>query len=581
MGTGKTLAGIAISQYKMKEKGRRFTLIVAPSIAITGTWVPTLKDYNLPYVHITSNRDIKAIPDGGYGVITLEILPRLKSALKAHLTKNHNHLVLVDEGDSISSRTSIRRKALFDVCAKTPEKFILTGTMTRNTAAELYSLAQFLYKNSINMLDKCPYHFYYDKDGELVKTPNDNYLKPFNYKSGARHFKEGHAPENKTVFGVFKITQAVYNQESLKEFIEQMVITRTFEDVAGISLYNPIVHTVPQNVAEMALNVKIRDEFHSMVHHYYQELDGRKDTMMQIIRQMKLMQRAASIPHEFAEYRSLETPSKFMAIAVELQQKKNDLVLIGTMSILAARDYRDFLQERFPGRPIFYITGTDVSTNAARQKILDDFQASGNGILVATQQSLQTSINIPACNTVFIESLPWNYNRVSQFASRCMRADRAIENAQARDAGLPEPHVIKPVEVHYFIQENSIEQQIFKLIADKEGANDFVRSFKSSGMSDFLKDHNIDIDDFFATALARVVDKDGNSKIEVVEGKPLEHLGTTIVTEDSVKVKVDDRKLVKDEYANREVNEYSDVVAVSDTLFSEIEHEAETDRDFG
>jgi len=572
MGTGKTLAGIAISQYKMNKKNRDFTLIVAPSIAINGTWAPTLRDYGLPYVQITSKRDIKAIPHGGYGVITLEILPRFKRELKEYLKHNPSHVVLIDEGDSISSRTSIRRKALFDACGKSPEKFILTGTMTRNTAAELYSLAQFLYNNSINMLDRCSYRYFYDKDGVLAKTSNDNYMKPFNYKSGSRLFKEGHAPENKTVFGVFKITQSVYNQEALQEFIEQMVVTRTFQEVAGISLYNPIIHTVPQNAPEMALNVKIREDFHAIVHHYFNELDGRKDTMMQIIRQMKLMQRAASTPHEFNEYRSLEIPSKFLAVAREIR-KNADLVLVGTMSILAARDYRDFLQEQFPNRPVFYITGSDVTTSVARQAILDTFQASGNGILVATQQSLQTSINIPACNTVFIESLPWNYNRVSQFASRCMRADRAIENAQARDAGLPEPYVIKPVNVHYFIQENSIEQQIFKLIADKEGANDFIRSFKTSGMSDFLQDHDINIDDFFATALARVVDENGISKIEVVQGKPSEHLGKEVLSEENAKIRFDTRNTDHlDEHRERNIDEDS-VVAIADSGFSVIEGE--------
>lgn len=43
-----------------------------------------------------------------------------------------------------------------------------------------------------------------------------------------------------------------------------------------------------------------------------------------------------------------------------------------------------------------------------RQSIVTEFDSTINGILICTQQSLSSSVNIPTCNDVILESLQWN-----------------------------------------------------------------------------------------------------------------------------------------------------------------------------
>ena len=61
------------------------------------------------------------------------------------------------------------------------------------------------------------------------------------------------------------------------------------------------------------------------------------------------------------------------------------------------------IKAEFPDRPVFVIKG-EVSFKR-RAKIIADFEATADGILVCTRQSLKSSANIPTCNEVILESL--------------------------------------------------------------------------------------------------------------------------------------------------------------------------------
>ena len=119
--------------------------------------------------------------------------------------------------------------------------------------------------------------------------------------------------------------------------------------------------------------------------------------------------------------------------------------------------YVDYIRDHFPDRPLFIAHGK--ITIARREKIVDSFEETTDGILVCTQQSLESSIDIPTCNEVFLESLQWNFPRMEQFYFRFIRFDS-------------EEHTY----VRFFTNEKSIEQNLLALLLDKERLNDFVKT---------------------------------------------------------------------------------------------------------
>lgn len=87
-----------------------------------------------------------------------------------------------------------------------------------------------------------------------------------------------------------------------------------------------------------------------------------------------------------------------------------------------------------------------------RQSIVTEFDSTINGILVCTQQSLSSSVNIPTCNDVILESLQWNIPKMEQFYFRFIRLD----SKELKD-------------VHYVTYKDSVEQNLMALVLPKSG----------------------------------------------------------------------------------------------------------------
>ena len=86
-------------------------------------------------------------------------------------------------------------------------------------------------------------------------------------------------------------------------------------------------------------------------------------------------------------------------------------VTVGCTTISAVSIYERLFRELFADRPLFVIRG-DV-TFRCREKIIAEFEATENGLLVCTQQSLKSSANIPSCNHAILESLQWNISKMA------------------------------------------------------------------------------------------------------------------------------------------------------------------------
>lgn len=460
-GAGKSVSGIANLHYRLKYNDVRNVFVVSTAIAINNTWQTILEDYKMSYIRINELSDINKIQQGQIVIITLNILSKYQKQIKKYIKIQSQKVALIlDEADNISSPNSKRTKAVLSVFRRVKYKTLMTGTMTRNTIAEAATQFELLYNNSINMLSESEYIYKPDKDDKtkINKTRNDLYLKPIPaYHKGYKLFNEAHIPEKITVFGVGQHTQDIFNSEVLKRMINKTIITRTFEEVRGQKIYEIFQNTTTFSSNEKELYRKAIEEFYSMKHLFKSTGNLRKDRMMEILNQLMLMLKICSAPQVYKEYLG-DTPNKFKDILSMLEKWNNEYVAIGVRHIKTVNAYVTAIRTKFPERPLFIITGDKVSLNK-RKEIVKQLRMSGNGILLSTQQSLSSSMNIGFVNKVIIPELSWNEATMSQYYFRFVRYN-------SKDLK----------EIHFVTYENSIESNLLGLILTKEKLNHFMKN---------------------------------------------------------------------------------------------------------
>jgi len=147
-------------------------------------------------------------------------------------------------------------------------------------------------------------------------------------------------------------------------------------------------------------------------------------------------------------------------------------VAVGCTSIAAFELYENLIRERFPDRPVFTVKG-DVAFKK-RQGIVSEFDSTINGILVCTQQSLSSSVNIPSCNDVILESLQWNIPKMEQFYFRFIRLDsKELKN------------------VHFVTYKDSVEQNLMALVLTKERLNEFIKTGEVKEQSEIFEEFDV------------------------------------------------------------------------------------------
>ena len=215
--------------------------------------------------------------------------------------------------------------------------------------------------------------------------------------------------------------------------------------------------------------------------------------MLNIIRQIQLLIKATSTPQNFPEY-SGGIPNKAKKIIEIIGNNPTEKIAIGCTSLDAVNYYMTILQTTFPDRPIFEVTGGDSVKR--RGGITGKFEDTDNGLMVCTQQSLKSSLNIPSCNRVIIESLQWNIPKIEQFYFRFIRYDSTDKT-----------------EVTFVNYENTIEVNLLALLMSKERINDFVKTKEYKEESEVFEEFGIDMD-----ILEQLItkDKDENGKMKIV-----------------------------------------------------------------
>ena len=492
-GSGKTAAVYYRARFLLKFRKVRNAIILAPAIATNMTWIPFLSVNRERFRVIRAESDLTNVPEGMFLVVSTSMLGKLRRGLVRYVKQTSRKLCLVfDESDEITNPTSQRTRNILCIFRRLKYKILDTGTTTRNNIAELYSQSELLYNNSVNMVCWSPQVYHENKEREIEEESNTDYGSPFPAFRGHVLFRACHCPGKATVFGIEKQNQDVYNKEELSELIGKTVITRKFRDFAG-EKYKIQTHTVSPSDGEREVYRVIIEEFCRICELYYNSTgDAKKDAGLRLMRQIKLLIKACSVPHLIEGYSGDGIPNKTKYIE-KLVRKIPGKVAVGCTSIAAFDLYENHLRKCFPDRPVFVVKG-DVAFKR-RQNIVTEFDSTINGILICTQQSLSSSVNIPACNQVILESLQWNIPRMEQFYFRFIRLD----SKEMKD-------------VHYVTYEDSVEQNLMALVLTKERLNEFIKTGEVKEQSEIFEEFDITMS-VIDSLLVRTQDHEGKIHI--------------------------------------------------------------------
>ncbi len=459
-GCGKTLAGIAVGLYRMECQNVHHTWIISSAISIRNNWDIVLKNYGLPYVFLEELSDFAKIKKGDFVIITLNGLRKYQKQIKRWIRMHNENIQLVfDESDEISNASGATTKACLDCFRRVRYKLLETGTSTRNNISEFAPQLELLYNNSYNMLSWCNDIYHRNKEsGELETYGNPYFGEPIPaYKRGYALFSASHLPEKITVFGVGQRTQDIYNADVLSEILGKTVITRTFEEITGKDIRR--IHQVPVKFseAEKAVYQQAVEKFYEMRWNYFQSTgNSRKDSMMILMQQILTLLRISAAPSSMTEYVG-DSPVKIQKVLSMIEEWDDQIVAIGVRHIPVLEEYRKAIEEAFPDRPLFVVTGGNTSF-AKRRALRKTLKESGNGILLCTQQSLPSSVNFEYVNKIIIPELHYNNSRMSQFYMRFIR----YTSTEWKD-------------IYFVTYAGSIESNLMQMVMAKEKLNLFMK----------------------------------------------------------------------------------------------------------
>lgn len=459
-GSGKTLAGIAVALYRMEKQNIHHTWVVSSAISVRNNWDVVLSNYGLSYVFVESLKDFERIRRGDFVIITLNALRKYRRQIKRWIRiHNQKILLLLDESDEITNPSGATTKACLDCFRRCRSKLLTTGTSTRNNISEFAPQLELLYNNSVNMLSWCHEIYHHERDDDGLQSKDNPYFgMPIPaYKKGYALFAASHLPEKITVFGVGQHTQDIYNADALSEILSKTVITRTFEEVTGKDIRR--IHQAPVRFREAEREVyqQAIEKFYEMRWNYFQSTgNSRKDSMMQLIQQITLLLRISAAPNTLAEYGGC-LPAKLERVLDMAEEWKDEIISIGVRHKVVLEAYKQAIQERFPDRPLFAVTGATMSF-ARRRALRKTLRESGNGILLCTQQSLPSSVNFEYVNKIIIPELHYNNSRMSQFYMRFIR----YTSTEWKD-------------IYFVTYGGSIESNLMQMVLAKEKINLFMK----------------------------------------------------------------------------------------------------------
>lgn len=496
-GSGKTAVAFHYGKYLLDHNKVKNVFILAPALATNLTWIPFLQRNGVKFCVVKTEDDVRNIERGNFVIVANSMVGKLKGSLQNYMRRISNKgCLLFDESDEITNPTSKRTKAIMDIFRRLRYKLLATGTTTRNNIGELYSQLELLYNNSVNFNCDCMTVYSYDKENNLDSHNNDRYNEPFPPRGGHILFKSCFCPGKASVFGIEKTNQDVYNADELGKIIDKTIITRKFREFAG-EKYKIFSHTVVPSMNEQEVYRTIVDEFHKVAPLYFSiSKDSRKEAAFRIMRIIQLLIKSCSTPHLMPGYGGVNLPTKAAFIG-KMIEERDEKIAIGCTTLESLDMYSSYLSNKFPARPLFIVSGG--VTFKKRDKILREFEESQNGILICTQQSLKSSVNIPTCNEVIMEALQWNIPKMEQFYFRTIRFD-SDDNTN----------------VHFVSYAGTIEQNILALVLSKERLNEFIKSGEVKEQSEIFEEFGVS-ESLLESLMKKEYDEEG--KVHIAWGQ--------------------------------------------------------------
>jgi len=498
-GIGKTAATYCYAKYH----NQRVNFVLSISISVHITWRNFFEQQNESYAIIEKRKDLPLIMTKKNIVISLQMLIKYKKEIRKYIKLLNKKVTLIfDESDTITNRNTKSAKAVFDCFKDVSRKVLATGTTTRNRISEYYPQLELLYNNSYNLLCTCETIYVESKDKKIQPKVNDYYNMPFDAKHGMSLFIKCFNPTKATVFGVQRGDQSIYNEKHLRNLIEKTVISRKFKDVVGDK------YTI-ENVlfSQSAEEKEIYLDLITNIHKYIPKELNKKDRMFRALKQLNLLLKATSMPQAI---KGNFVPTKAYEIFDKVHEFSDKKVAIGVGSHESIHYYEIWLKERFADRELFIITGNDKATKGKKQicsdreKIIKDFEATENGILLCIQASLSASVNIGSCDIVLIEYKPYNIPKLEQFIFRFIRYDS-----------------LNKKKVFIFSYTDTIEMNLLALLLDKEKANEYGKTLEYKTTNEIFEDFNVETS-ILEMLLSKEIDRAGKVSISWGGGQVVE-----------------------------------------------------------
>ena len=287
------------------------------------------------------------------------------------------------------------------------------------------------------------------KDGSLRELLNDQYLKSYPSYGGHGLFRRCHSPVKTTVLGQKRAVPDIPNREELSEFLGTIRSRLTIEELMGYDPLNVRVVEIEMTPGEKGLYNKILQDTCYFVRRELEAfVESRKLNQLAIAQAIKVQQQACSIPSRYPEF-SGGPQSKLEYLVETCRAGLHAHTAVGTIWKQATHEIGRFLQSGLDF-PVIVFTGEEAM--AQRKTLLAQFAGAARAVLVTTQQSLRSSVNVRCVSRIIAESLPWNFSVLGQWARRFVRYD-----SDARQ-----------IELEILVARGTIEERILGLNLRKE-----------------------------------------------------------------------------------------------------------------
>jgi SAM-dependent methyltransferase len=483
MGCGKSLAALAWTAFKHAgtEKNKpAFALITSSALAIELHWKPYLDFLKIPFIQPESRQTWKSAGTGGPARLLLATHHQLTKHAKLIRNMGRRGLLrtaIIDESDEFASHAAARSRAAITALRNLKHRLLLTGTPTRNHASELFNQLTLLLHGQSFFRCVAPTVIKFNKETDRFETkPNPDFRQPYSGWGGFALFKRAHAPSRPTVMGAQKNIPDTHCTDELVAFLDQI---RSRLRLSELLDHTPCSH----QAVNLSLSPKEQDAYDTLQKnirstalqnlHTLQNTSSHKDrktALLALAHALRLLQQAASPAPENDPHPT----SKEQTIIQLIRKSSSSHTAVGTIWKKNVPRLAGILQQAFPGQTVISFDGDDSFKQRAKK--LQELNAAPSAILVSTQQSCRSSLNIPIVSEIIAEALPWNFPALNQWAMRFCRFTSK-----------------KTVQVRMLVSIGTIEERILGLLMRKQQINNPLAGDDFSSETDLLNHYGIEI----------------------------------------------------------------------------------------